>query len=502
MADRHEDVRKRTDRPALDPTLPTVEEVLALDELSASAPEILVGGAALQRRVRWVHVSDSPDVARLLDGDELLLTTGSSWPDDPVALRRLLATLSDSHAAGIVLELGTHYRWVPAAVIEEARARGIALIALHRETRFVAITEAVHSRIISEQTAALRARDEVRERFTTLALRGSPADFVVQQLAWTLDTPVVLENLAHEVISADVPSAREEEVFSDWEARSRSAHRRSEQRARDGGSVDVDDWLIVPVEARGIRWGHIIAFPCAEHPAGRRSVLEQGAIALALGRLSDADGEDWGKIGRARLLDWLLAGRFTGSGGAVARLTAAGVPLAGRRLVGMVAARALVTTESADAAARSFGGRAMVGSAPAGIPAPASTLLLSLPLSAAFNDADALAFAQAVAGDAIERIVLSLGETVDGEAGIEGVLASLQQAVDLARSRGGLGGRGPIIRRADDRPLMRLVTTLRDDHRVHEHGERMLSPLIDYDMARDGDLLDVLEAMLDRRSVV
>ena len=43
---------------------------------------------------------------------------------------------------------------------------------------------------------------------------------------------------------------------------------------------------------------------------------------------------------------------------------------------------------------------------------------------------------------------------------------------------------------------MRLVTALRDDHRLLEHGERMLEPLIDYDLARKGDLLDVLGAVL------
>ena len=37
---------------------------------------------------------------------------------------------------------------------------------------------------------------------------------------------------------------------------------------------------------------------------------------------------------------------------------------------------------------------------------------------------------------------------------------------------------------------------MRDDHRLLDHGERMLAPLIDYDLARGGDLLEVLGAML------
>ncbi len=73
---------------------------------------------------------------------------------------------------------------------------------------------------------------------------------------------------------------------------------------------------------------------------------------------------------------------------------------------------------------------------------------------------------------------------------------SLQEAVDLARGRRRRAARGPILRRVEDRPLVQLVTSLRDDHRLLEHGERVLTPLIVHDLERDGDLLDVLEAML------
>src|SRR6185437_915431 len=245
MDDRREDASIRTDRPiaaAADASLPTVREVLALPEVVEGLPEIIVGGVALDARVRWVHVSDSAGVARLLNGGELLLSTGGGWPADPAALRGFIGDLVAAGLAGLVLELGTHYRYLPAVVADAAREHELALATLHREVKFVAVTEAVHNRIISEQTAALRSRDEVRERFTALALRGAPADYVVHQLAQTLGAPVVLENLAHEVIAVDMPPALEEELLTGWEYRSRAAHR------------DPGDWIVVPVEARGTRW--------------------------------------------------------------------------------------------------------------------------------------------------------------------------------------------------------------------------------------------------------
>ncbi|WP_127792313.1 PucR family transcriptional regulator [Agromyces sp. LHK192] len=486
-----------------------MREILALPAVVEGVPEVLVGddaGDVLAARVRWAHVSDSPGVARLLDGGELLLTTASGWPAEPDELRALVEGLVDVGIAGLVVELGVHYRYVPAVVVDAARERGLALVALHREVKFVALTEAVHGRIISEQTAALRARDDVRERFTALALRGSPADFIVEQLARTLGSGVVLENLGHEVVTAEVPLADEQDLFAGWGMRSRAAHRRADDPRADDRRAESGtegDWLIVPVEARGVRWGNLVALPGPEHPAGRSSVLEQGAIALALGRLADGDGDEWARIGRRRLVDDLLQGRFAGAGAAAARFEAAGLPLHGMRLHGMVASGAAVTADRADAAARGLGGRVVVGSAPEGarVPSPAVTLLLALPRGgAALADAAAVAFARALAADApaAERLVLSVGSEA---VGLDGALASLHEAVDLARGAAprtgrALAARGPVLRRADDRPLVRLVATLRDDHRLLEHGERMLAPLIEHDLGRGGDLLDVLGAML------
>lgn len=519
MDDSHEGEQLRTDRPGEDAALPTMGEVLQLPAVAEGLPEVLTGELGLSTRVRWAHMSDRADAARLLNGGELLLSTGAGWPEDPDALRAFVAGLAEVGVAGLVLELGTHYRWAPAVVVEAARTHRLPLAVLHREVKFVTITEAIHRGIIDTQTAALRARDDVRDRFIALTLRGSPADYVVHQLSLTLGAPVVLENLAHEVLVAQLPPALETDVLGSWELRSRAAHRSARLDAADEGAghrprpeargippsgtdaapadpreADPRDWLVVPVEARGIRWGYLVALPGPAHPAGRLAVLRQGAIALALGRLADGPVDEWERQSRRSLLDGLLAGRFAGTAAAVAGLGAAGLPVAGRRLYGIVVSQATVHSERADAAARALAGRAIVGSAPGRVPAPAATILLSLPDDAWFEDAALREFVAAAASGPVAGAVVSVGTPAHG---LDAALLSLQEAIDLARGRGRDAGEPGIqLRRADARPLMRLVTSLRGDHRLLEHGERMLAPLIEHDLARGGDLLDVLAATL------
>ena len=196
-----------------------------------------------------------------------------------------------------------------------------------------------------------------------------------------------------------------------------------------------------------------------------------------------------------RLVDGLLAGRFAGVGGAAARLEAAGLPVTGAQLYGIVVAARRCRAEAVEAAARALGGRALAGSAPGASPLPRPRACSLAPAARAFDDAAALRSPArwSSRGDA-DRLV-AVDRAARPTASTQRSL-SLQEAIDLARGRRRRGGRGPHLRRAEHRPLVRLVTTLRDDHRLLEHGERMLAPLIDHDLARDGDLLDVLGAML------
>lgn len=494
MPERREEEHDRTISPDATEHLPTMRQLLALPAIVAGSPEVVAGAEALGRRVRWVHVSDSPGVARLLSGGEMLLSTGAAWPAEPDALGTLVEGLVGAGLAALVLELGGAHPHPPEGLVHAARALGLPVVVLHREVKFVTVTEAVHRLIIADQTAAIRAQEEVRERFTALALRGSPADFIVRQLAQTLGAPVVLENLAHEVVAAEVPAALEESVLARWDVRSRIAH-----RARREGEASVGDesrpWFIVPVEARGTRWGHLVALGGPSHPAGRGSVLEQGAIALALGRLADPDGDEWSRIARRALLDDLLGGRYASLGGATARVEAAGLDGPGARLYGLAVIHAPHTPDAADAAARALGGRALSGSLsdPGRVRAPAgAAILLSLPRRVALDDAAVRRFAGALQAGS-ERMLVAIGSPAND---IEGGLSSLKEARDLSRAALPRGARGIVIRRVEAHPLTRLLAPLRDDHRLLEHGERMLAPLIEHDLARGGDLLDVLGAML------
>lgn len=456
VSERQDFATNRTDRPDRSTAVLTVADVLSEPVVQLGAPEVVVGGDSLDAAVRWVHVSDSAGVARLLDGGELLLTTGAGWPGRAEEQVDLVRGLHRAGIAGIVLELGAAHTAVPEAVAGACADAGLALIVLTREVKFVAVTEAVHRALIAAQTDALRERQRLHELFTALSLQGAPADVVVAQTARALGAPVVLENLAREVIAVEGLRVSVADVLA---------------RIADEGES-------VPVQARGVRWGTLTALPGPAHPAGRHTVLEQGATALAFGCLAEGGDDEWALFAQRGILDDLLGARFASPDDISARLASSGFTLSGRNCHGIVARGAESASDLADRARQA--GSAVV----AARVGDDDVALLSLPASAVLTDA----LAVRIAGPS--RTVF-VGPSADD---VVGLLASLRAARGLAASD--RSDAGPRVRRVDDRPLERFVASLRDDQRLLAHSDRMLAPVVAYDRDRRGDLLDVLSALV------
>lgn len=508
--------------------LPSVREVLELPELRAGSPTLLAGEAELDREVRWAHVVAGAGSATLLDGGELVLTTGAGWPSDPAALSAFaeqLATAGGGGVAAIVLELGRGFAEAPAQLIRACAAHGVPLVALRDEVRFVQITQRVHQRILAAQTEALEAREAVHAMLTELGLNRSPVDYVVERLADTLGAPVVLEDSAYRVVAFAAAGGDVAGALAPW--------------GRLGAPLLPPAAERVPVEARGRRWGHLTALPGPSHPAGRRTVLELGAFALALGRFADAGGDDWLQLGSKRMFDALLNGRYRSDTELAAQLAAAGLPIEGRVTVaatlrstgrsGLHASLERAILETALRRAVSPEGRVLVAAdepartadpgapgdatapADASLPAdgPVLLALVSLPAgdaripSAADRGAPELAGLLARELDMLVpeptppgwRAHLALGRPARR---LRGLVTALEQLRAAGRLHAVAEVGRVAVQLAEGQPLAHLVRGLSALPELQEFALDTLGPVIEHDRtagpAHPGDLLRVLEA--------
>ncbi|MFI7576505.1 PucR family transcriptional regulator [Micromonospora sp. NPDC049497] len=269
---------------------PTVREVLALDPVRHGAPRLVAGDSGLDAPVRWVHVTEVPDIATLLGGGELVLTTGIGLPADDAGLRAFIGDLADVGVSGLVVELGRRYlNQVPRVMAAAAERRGLPLVELRRATPFVRITEAVHALIVDAQLTELRATEEIHQRFTELSVEGAGPGEVVRQAAELSGCPVVLENLSRQVLAYDPAGESAELLLDGWEQHSRRI-RPAGRTAYDGDS----GWLVTTVGARGQDWGRLLLrWPgggdLATSPAGDHTAADHTAADPTGG---EPDGRD------------------------------------------------------------------------------------------------------------------------------------------------------------------------------------------------------------------
>jgi len=501
--------------------LPTVAEVLALDPLRRGAPRVVAAADGLDAPVRWVHVIELAEAAHLLRGGELVLATGIALPDDPSGLTRYVADLASVGVSALAVELGSRYaRSLPAALVSAASRHRLPLIVLERETQFIEVTEAVHALIIDAQLEELRASERLHQVFTDLAVSGAPAGEVVRQAGVLSGRPVILENLAHQVVACEATGQDTARLLAGFAARSRAV-------APPGrtGYDPASGWLVTIVGARGEDWGRLIMARGSAPEPRDVALVERAATTLALGRLLDHQRESLERQAHRTILSAFLGHGYADPADAEARARALGVPVAGRRLLPVVVrlvssgaggsgatggsgvaggsgatgrsgagagleaqARALQVADATAAACRAGRVPALVGS----LDDTRVGALLALPPRA---DPDA------VLGRLADRLrrrlgdddVIGAGSVVDSVPEVQRSFLEAEQVAEVAARNGG----GLAFYRLPDLRLRGLLHLLRDDPRVQAFAERELGPLLRRDDAAGSQMLAALTAYLE-----
>jgi PucR family transcriptional regulator, purine catabolism regulatory protein len=518
---------------------PTVRDVLALDPVRRGAPRLVAGEEGLDRPVRWVHSAEVPDIAGLLRGGELVLTTGIGLPADDDGLRRFVTELAGVDCAGLVVELGRRYPdAVPRCMVATAQRLGLPLVELRRPTPFVPVTEAVHALIVDAQLGELRATEEIHQRFTELSVEGAEPAEIVAQAAQLAGCPVVLENLGRQVLAYDAAGDRAELLLDGWEQHSR----RLSVAGRTGYDPDTG-WLATIVGARGQDWGRLLlrwpasgeAAPGSTPPTHLSILVERAASALALGRLIRRDVGD-GTMGGGdaeglerqthRTVLTALLDHTVPVDEVVVRARALGVPLDRRRLVGVAVcyragtrsvqesggpaaaqARLRDLAEAVAAALRETRLAGLVsqlddqsvGVLLALAPAPAERANASGAHAASDRsrgdgeEAALDAFAAAVRRGR-DGLVIAAGSGVDSPREARRSLIESRQVADAARH----DPRPVPVFRLPHVGVVGLLQLLREDPRLQLFVERELGALLAHDAANPRDqLLGSLRAYLD-----
>ncbi|MDQ0710534.1 purine catabolism regulator [Arthrobacter woluwensis] len=503
----------------------TVRDALDLDALRAGSPEVLAGEAGLDAPVRWVHIAEEAEASSLLEGGELVLTTGLAFRHSADLTRTFLERYQAAGAAAVAVELvdDDGAPDVRAAAHLRAAAGAVAcpLILLTRRVRFVQVTEEAHRALMDHQVRRLERARHVHEVFTALSVGNAGESRIVEATAALLDSPVVFEDPAHLVLSYSARDRDPARLLDGWAERSRFVGYRNQTAFGTGG----DRWLQTPVGLTGQRWGRLVAPEFAPESApgsapeeagspdgddsGRDladafQVLERAGQALTMARMAGRDRREVLFQARSGLIQDLRQATPPDEQEALARATALGlsrgaayVPLVARLEAGVGtstgpgaagagssgAASAVDTPDATEVQLRE---RAFLDALQAWAQSTRQSALASslhagsvailLPLAARELEDSALHRLAAAPQLAGFRWTLGAGRA---ERSLVAAARGLDDADQVAETAATLGSRHlPFYRFADIR-LRGLLALLGEDSRVKAFAQSELGPLLE-----------------------
>lgn len=206
------------------------------------------GAAGRDRPIRWVHVSELEDPTPWLKGGELLLTTGMGLGKSPARQRAYVERLAEAGLAGLGFGVGFSYAKVPKAIVDAADRVGFPVFEVPYPVPFIAITEAVFSRLASSQVDTFQRSLDAQHDLTREVLDGGGIAGVTSALAKAIRGWAVVLDL-HGVALAAAPGPAVARAPRLWEELRES---RPEKPGFSVSLVDRGDHVSAqPIGARG-----------------------------------------------------------------------------------------------------------------------------------------------------------------------------------------------------------------------------------------------------------
>jgi hypothetical protein len=236
---------------------------------------VLAAEAALDREVRWVHVSELADPTPYLRGAELVLSAGVHLPRQAGEFHTYARRLAALPVAGLGFGVAPIHAQVPPALVAACEKFALPLLEVPPSVPFIAISEALAAELEAQHLAELRRLNAAQQALVRAAVRPHGVAGVVKGLAVHLGAGVVFASAVGRT-AAGVPQP-DENALAHVLARVMDG-REDVGAALHDGDVHVS---VQPVPGRERRAALAVARATALSPL-ERGIVSVGASVLSL----------------------------------------------------------------------------------------------------------------------------------------------------------------------------------------------------------------------------
>ncbi|AIM15076.1 MULTISPECIES: PucR family transcriptional regulator [Neobacillus] len=259
---------------------------------------VIAGHHGMERIVKWVHVVEVTSIRNLLKGQELILSTGVAWKDNPDLFVSMVKEFIEHHAAGLCIELGTYLTTIPDEVIHIANEHQFPIIIFQHQVPFVEITQDIHSVIINQQYQKISDLENYSQRLNKRLLTIESYEDILQFIFSALDVQIIfrLKNQAYEFVP-ELPLHEQASIIEQLERAKKQPNHH---------------FAIAPIDLFGQDYGELAIYskdiPISEYDL---LILDRTATALAQHLLRELYTEEKKRVNEFEWLHGWLAGEHT-----------------------------------------------------------------------------------------------------------------------------------------------------------------------------------------------
>ncbi|WP_223702814.1 PucR family transcriptional regulator [Sutcliffiella deserti] len=177
--------------------------------------EVIAGEKGIHRLVKWVHVVEITKIEKLLNGQELILSTGVAFGETPDAFYSFVQQLINCNAAGLCIEKGRYTSIIPQEIVELANLHQFPLILFKEEVSFVEITQDIHSILINQQYQLVSDLEMYAQTLNKKLLTISQEEEILTYLHEHIGTQIIYEKEKQErYFIPSVPIHKRKEILN------------------------------------------------------------------------------------------------------------------------------------------------------------------------------------------------------------------------------------------------------------------------------------------------
>lgn len=147
---------------------------------------------SLDCEISTVEISETPDVAKYMEKDAILITTAMYFADNPQDLKAFILSLSDNNCAALAIKLGRFIDEIPEEILIYAEELNFPILKISSNATLGEISHKLLSYIWDIQTERLNYAIQIQEEFSKVFLNDGSVNQLMNKLARVLKRPVLL----------------------------------------------------------------------------------------------------------------------------------------------------------------------------------------------------------------------------------------------------------------------------------------------------------------------